>query len=176
MKREPTTDLDALFRGVYPALFRYCHRMTGDPDQADDLAQEAFFRLWSKGIRGPEASLRVWLFRVATNLARDGFRTRERRRQILAAYPELHAAPDPGKRIEQEIEQKEEIERVQEALAGIPDRDKEILLLRQEGFSYREIADAVGVAHTSVGTLLARALKRFEEAISAKEQHDRTSD
>lgn len=172
MKREPTTDLDALFRGVYPALFRYCHRMTGDPDQADDLAQEAFFRLWNKAIRGPEASLRVWLFRVATNLARDGFRTRERRRQILAAHPEPQTGPDPGKKMEQQ----EEIERVREALAGVPDRDKEILLLRQEGFSYREIADAVGVAHTSVGTLLARALKRFEEAISAKEKHDGTSD
>ena len=38
-------EFDALFEAVYPALFRYCNRMTGDPDQAEDLAQEAFFRL-----------------------------------------------------------------------------------------------------------------------------------
>ncbi|MFC1659833.1 RNA polymerase sigma factor [Gemmatimonadota bacterium] len=171
MKLARSSDFDALFQRVYPPLFRYCHRMTGDPDQADDLAQEAFFRLWDRGIQGPEGSIRVWLFRVATNLARDGFRARERRRHILTAHPTDDSVPGPDR----EMERNEEIEKARRALGGVPDRDREILLLRQEGFSYKEIADAVGVAPTSVGTLLARALRRFGKALSDEEHYDGSS-
>jgi RNA polymerase sigma-70 factor (ECF subfamily) len=168
VKSESPVDFDAVFREVYPSLFRYCHRMTGEPDQADDLAQEAFYRLWDRDVQGSDLSLRVWLFRVATNLARDRFRTRERRRQILVAHPVERSVPGP----EGQLERQEEIERVREALGSLPERDREILLLRQEGFSYREIAEAVGVSPTSVGTLSARALRRFRDALSAKEHHD----
>jgi RNA polymerase sigma-70 factor (ECF subfamily) len=172
VKRARSSDFDTLFRRVYPPLFRYCHRMTGDADQADDLAQEAFFRLWDREVQGPEGSLRVWLFRVATNLARDRFRTRDRRREILAAQPT--ADPEPG--ADTAMERNEDIAAVRKALEQIPERDREILLLRQEGFSYREIAEAVTVAPTSVGTLLARALRRFGSALAEKENDDGTSE
>ena len=49
----------------------------------------------------------------------------------------------------------------------MPDRDRELLLMRYSGFSYREIADAVDVAATSVGTLLARAERRFTQVLAA---------
>ena len=150
-------DFDALFEAVYPALFRYCHRMTGDPDQAEDLAQEAFFRLLDREAEGTDAGLRSWLFRVATNLARDRSRTRETRRRILSGVPPPENVPSPGK----ELDRAEDARRVRAALEVLSERDREMLLLRQEGFSYREIAEAAGVSHRSVGTILARALKRF---------------
>ncbi len=159
-------NFDALFDAVYPSLFRYCNRLTGDPDQAEDLAQEAFFRLLDRGAKGTEAGLRSWLFMVATNLVRDRSRTRETRRRILAGFPPPEPAPGP----DQDLARAEAVRRVREALEVLSPRDREMLLLRQEGFSYREIAEIGGVSHRSVGTILARALQRFAAELSRAEQ------
>jgi RNA polymerase sigma-70 factor (ECF subfamily) len=164
-------DIEALFDRVYPPLFRYCHRLTGDPDAADDAAQEAFVRLVDRGPRGEETGLRVWLFRVATNLIRDGARTGETRRRILSGFPPQEASTTPLLN----LERAEEVREVRLALDKVPPRDREVLLMRQEGFSYREIAVAVEVSPTSVGTLLSRALKRFAEEYSGKERGNGTS-
>lgn len=158
-------DFEALFDRFYPPLFRYCNRMTGDPDQAEDLAQEAFFRLLDRRVKGTDAGLRVWLFRVATNLARDRARTRETRRRILSAFPSPENAPGPDK----EMERRERVKKVRAVLEDMSSRDREMLLLRQEGFSYKEIAEATGVSPSSVGTMLARALRRFAEELPADE-------
>jgi RNA polymerase sigma-70 factor (ECF subfamily) len=164
-------DIEALFDRVYPPLYRYCHRLTGDPDAADDAAQEAFVRLLDRGPRGPEAGLRVWLFKVATNLIRDRARTGETRRRILSGITLEENSSNPLR----EAERSEEVGAVRAALERVDSRDREVLLMRQEGFSYQEIADAVGVASTSVGTLLSRALKRFADEYTRKETGDGTS-
>jgi RNA polymerase sigma-70 factor (ECF subfamily) len=164
-------NFEALFDAVYPSLFRYCNRLTGDPDQADDLAQEAFFRLLDRGAEGTEAGLRSWLFMVATNLVRDRSRTRETRRRILSAFPPPENEPGP----EQDLARSEEIQRVRRALEVLSQRDREMLLLRQEGFSYREIAEVAGVSPRSVGTILARALQRLANEMMNEESGNGTS-
>lgn len=164
-------DFDALFDSVYPPLFRYCHRMVGDADQAEDLAQEAFFRLLDRGVEGTDAGLRSWLFRVATNLMRDRSRTRETRQRILSTFPPPENVPGP----DQALARKEEERRVRKALEVLNRRDRQMLLLRQEGFSYIEIAEVAGVSHRSVGTILARALRRFAAELSNEERGNGTS-
>lgn len=157
-------DFDRTFRTLYPSLFRYLHRLTGDADTADDLAQEAFVRLL--GHRVTEDGVRVWLFTVATNLVRDGARKRARRERILAADPVLPSAlPAPDEAVERDAR----VAGVREALGRLPSRDREILLMREEGFSYAEIARTTGTAPGSVGTLLARALRKFTQAYQTAE-------
>src|SRR5690606_23658060 len=157
----PGVDFDALYDEVFPPLFRYCHRLTGDADAAEDVAQEAFVRLLDRGVTGERAALRVWLFKVATHLIRDRWRVGENRRRLLQIHPVTPSgAPDP----EREVEQGEEVAGVRGALARLAPRDRELLLMREEGFSYRDMAETVGVRATSVGTLLARAQKRFTDA------------
>lgn len=151
-------EFEALFDEVYPALFRYCQRLTGEPDVADDVAQEAFVRMVDRGVTGDPRALRVWLFRVATHVIRDRARTRENRRRLLAANP---VAPSPGDAPDREVERDETIQAVRDALEQLELRDRQMLLMRYEGFSYKEVAEVVGVAHTSMGTLLARAQRRF---------------
>jgi RNA polymerase sigma factor (sigma-70 family) len=158
-------DFDALYDEVFPPLFRYCQRLTGDPDVAEDVAQEAFVRLLDRKVTGERAALRVWLFTVATHLIRDRWRVSTNRRRLLEINPVTPgAAPDP----EVETERRQEVADVRRALDGLADRDRELLLMREEGFSYREIAEAVGVSATSVGTLIARAQKRFTDAWTAQ--------
>jgi len=156
-----TLDFEALYADVFPSLFRYCTRLTGDADAAEDVAQEAFVRLLTRGVEGHPTAIRVWLFRVATHLIRDRYRVSENRKRLLETYPVTPSGmPDPDARVEVE----EEVGGVRSALESLPERDRTMLLMREEGFSYREIGEAVDVLPSSVGTLLARAQKRFAEA------------
>ena len=154
-------DFDALFRAVYPSLHRYVMRMTGDPDSADDIAQESFVRLLTRPL--PEDEARLWLFTVATNLFRDSARTGKRRERLLQGAPvSLHGTALPAP--DEPVERAQEVARVRDALQRLAARDRQMLLMREEGFRYDEIAKAVEVAPGSVGTLLARALRRFTAA------------
>ncbi|HUE77083.1 MAG TPA: sigma-70 family RNA polymerase sigma factor [Longimicrobiales bacterium] len=151
-------DIEGLFHRLYPPLFRYLHRLTGDRDAADDAAQESFVRLTEQSL--PEDEVRPWLFTVATNLVRDRARKSERHRRLQSYVPtgSRAVAPDAS------AERSERISMVRLALERVPERDRTMLLMREEGFRYDEIARAVDVAPGSVGTLLARAAKRFEKA------------
>lgn len=149
-------DFEAIFAKLYPSLFRYLNRLTGDPDVAADISQEAFVRLLQRPL--PEADARRWLFTVATNLVRDWARAGERQRRLLR---DSYRGPTPPARPDESAERSLRIAAVRAALAQIAPRDREILLMREEGFRYAEIAEVVGVAPGSVGTLLARALRRF---------------
>ena len=158
-------DFDALYDEVFSPLFRYCHRLTGDPDVAEDVAQEAFVRLLDRQVAGEQAALRVWLFKVATHLIRDRWRVSSNRRRLLEIHP---VAPGKPPDSERETERSQEVASVRYALETLDPRDRELLLMREEGFSYGEMAEAVGVQATSVGTLLARTQRRFTNAWTAQ--------
>jgi RNA polymerase sigma-70 factor, ECF subfamily len=156
-------EFEALFQQLYPSLFRYLHRLTGDADIADDIAQEAFVRLLKQNL--PEAEVRPWLFTVAMNLVRDHARKVERRNRLLTTAPVLvstSALPD------EDVEHSEAVSSVRVVLDQLSPRDQQLLLMREEGFKYEEIARVIGVAPASVGTLIARALRRFAELYEAQ--------
>jgi RNA polymerase sigma factor (sigma-70 family) len=144
-----------LFDAQFPRLFRYLDRLSGEPDLAADLAQEAFIRLYRRGTMPEQPEL--WLVTVALNLFRNARSTRSRRRHLLARWT------DPARPAESPSGGLEEGEGspVQAALGKLEQRDREMLLLRAEGYSYREIATALNLNESSIGTLLARAKRAF---------------
>ena len=162
-------DFDRVFRELYPRLFRYLNRLTGSPETADDVAQESFVRLLENPL--PEADARRWLFAVATNLVRDHARA-AKRKERLNLHPRLERAPAPLP--DEEAARAQAVDAVRRALEAVPERDRTMLLMRAEGFRYAEIAEVVGVATASVGTLLARATKRFEEIYTKESAVDHT--
>jgi RNA polymerase sigma-70 factor (ECF subfamily) len=117
-------------------------------------------------MESPPSNPRPWLFAVALNLARDDGRQgarRERRLELLKAEsPQSVDAPDLS------LERRERVEGVRAALDQLAERDREALLLKAEGFSYDEIASALGLARGAVGTTLARARRRLVEAYHAQ--------
>ena len=159
-------DFDAVFDEHYPGLVRYVRRLTGDADTAEDIAQESMVRLYDRRVSGTEAGIRAWLYKTATHLVRDRYRVDTNRLRLLAQHP---VRPSPTETPDTSLERGEARAAAREALAALPDRDREMLLMRYSGFSYKEIASAVGVAATSIGTLLARAEQRFAEVASAGE-------
>jgi RNA polymerase sigma factor (sigma-70 family) len=140
-------------------LRRYVHRLTGDPDMAEDVAQEAVMRFVRTQQSTAVRTARAWLYRTATNLVRDHARHEAmRQRKLLPEDDVLAETP------EHDFERSEAIRQVQEVLARIPERDRELLILRESGFRYREIAEVIGVKTESVPVLAARALERFRAA------------
>jgi RNA polymerase sigma-70 factor (ECF subfamily) len=159
-----------LFERHYPSLVWFLHGRLGDRDLAEDLAQEAFVRMIDKPPREPDA----WLYVVAGNLARDAQRGELRRARHLAIVDDDGAADaaDPAPGADAELCSAEESALVQETLALLSERDASLLVMRADDVSYREIAAAIGVSHTSIGPLLARAQQRFIRALGSR-AHDR---
>lgn len=159
-----TDGLAQLYTRYYGSLVRMLYRRTGDRARAEDLAQETFAR----AVEAPPHNPRPWLFAVALNLVReDGRRSVRQGRRLQLLRNELDR-PQPGP--DADFERREQQDQVRAALARLSDRDREALLLKAEGFSYEEIADALGLAKGAVGTTLARARRRLVEAYGADGQ------
>ena len=158
------SDTERLFTTYHAALVRYLTRRLGDRDWAEDIAQETFVRALRQEHLVNERS---WLFAVASNLVRDEGRkeiTRRRHLGLLAAEQrEAHVeAPDTA------LERAQEAAAARRALDSLAERDRQALLLREEGLDYPEIAEILGIAVGSVGTTLSRARRRLAESFEAQ--------
>jgi RNA polymerase sigma factor (sigma-70 family) len=149
-----------LFETEFPRLYRYLDRISGDPDLAADLAQESFVRLHRRGSMPDRPG--PWLVTVALNLFRNARTMRNRRGRLLTIARAEATLGDPPPMPGQTGSG--ESERVRAALDHLPERDRELLLLRTEGYSYHELAVALSLHEASIGTLLARAKRAFREA------------
>ena len=161
------TDIDwaALYAEVFPGLVRYLHRKIWDADRAAELAQDVFVRALAARPENP----RAWLFTVAANIATDETRLVIRRKKHLALL-KLETTADPP-RVDPvaAMEAEERADAVRRALDALNERDRDVLLLRDAGLSYPEIAERTGLAVGAVGTTLCRARKRLVEAHAALE-------
>jgi RNA polymerase sigma-70 factor, ECF subfamily len=160
-------DIDRLFREYHQPLVRYLTRRLGDRDWAEEVAQETFLRAVKQENITSERS---WLFAVATNLVRDEARKDARRRkriELLREQAKAEEAVDPEPLT---IERAQEAALARKALEALSERDREALLMREEGLDYGEIAAALELSVTSVGTTLARARRRLVEAYESLQQ------
>ena len=138
------------------ALWAYLSRATGDPALADDLLQETYYRfLRARVALDGDVHRRNYLFRIATNLMRDGHRRAAARPQIAAAPAAEIADPGPGVSAEERAD-------VSRALGKLKPRERQMLWLAYaQGSSHREIGEALGLKTDSIKPLLFRARRRL---------------
>lgn len=148
-----------LFDEHFHRLYRYLDRLSGDPDLAADIAQETFVRLYERG--SPPDTPGAWLVTVGTNLLRNARSTRARQARLLAGARGEEVLADPPASPARAAEATDARDRVRAAIDRMPERERRLLLLRAEGYGYREIAAALRLNEASVGTLLARAKRTF---------------
>lgn len=150
-----------LFNEHHSRIYRYLDRLSGDAELAADIAQESFARLYRRGSvpDRPEA----WLITVALNLFRNARSMRSRRRSLLTAGRAAQSLSDPAPDPSAAVAAAESRARVRAALGQMSERERSLLLLRAEGFAYRDIAATLDLNETSVGTLLARARRAFRD-------------
>ena len=162
---EPTGRFDDLFGRLYPALFGLTYRLVGDRVEVEDVLQEAFLKLADHPVLArPDDEVAAWLRRVCLNLGSNRLRDRRRARERLERAGRLDLADAAGERgPAAAVLRQEALTEVRRALARLPERQRDCLLLRHSGFSYAEVAATLGIAVGSVGVLLARAERAFRE-------------
>jgi RNA polymerase sigma factor (sigma-70 family) len=151
-----------LFDAHFHRLYRYLTRLSGEPELAADLAQEAFVRLYQRGFMpdAPEA----WLVSVAMNLFRNAKASRSRRSRLLTVARGEGVHSDPVPAADQNADAEDTRRRVRLTLDRLPERERRMLLMRAEGYSYRDISTALELNEASVGVFLARARRAFRQA------------
>jgi RNA polymerase sigma-70 factor (ECF subfamily) len=151
---------EALFHRHYQRVYYLLYRLVGSREQAEELVQEVFLRLYQRPLRRGD-NVSGWLYRVATNLGYNALRGSRRRgrREEAAMVDTPLTAPSAAA----EVERRETQAEVRAALARLKPRQGQLLLLRQMGLSYKELAAALGVSPGSIGTLLARAERAFRQ-------------
>ena len=155
---------EAEFRPVflehYSRILAILIRLLGDRSRAEEMANDAFWRLYRQPALQVDGNVGGWLYRTATNLGIDALRASGRRRQ----YEEAAAGARDGAKTSSPLEdllREEKRNRVRTVLSLIKPAQAQLLILRSSGLSYKELADALNVKTTSIGTLLNRAEEEF---------------
>jgi RNA polymerase sigma-70 factor (ECF subfamily) len=150
-------DERAAFRELYdrtsPRIAAYLRRVTGSPDWSEDLLQDTYVRYLNA--KRPEMDDRQtvsYLFRIATNLVYDGWRSMRREREWEEAAPRATVSPEP-------VGLKRDVE---EALSKLSARERALVWLAYvEGYAHKDIARVLGVKDASVRVLLFRARRKL---------------
>lgn len=152
---------DEAFTLHHRTVFRCARAVVQNSALAEDITQEVFMRLYKNiGDIKDEEMLRPWLIRVALNLAKNTIRGNYRanvREETYFKQMEENSVFEP----EIDYERREQMQEVQKALHKVKEPLRSCLMLKQQGMSYKEIADALALNETSIGTFVARARKEF---------------
>ncbi|BFG77706.1 RNA polymerase sigma factor [Paraburkholderia terrae] len=147
-----------------PRLLALATRMLGDRMEAEDVAQEAFMRIWKQAPRWREGEARfdTWLHRVALNLCYD--RLRAHREEPADELPD---AADPAATPDAQLEAQSREARVRAALAALPARQREALVLNYyQELSNIEAAALMGITVDALESLLARARRNLRAQLA----------
>lgn len=162
-------DLRGLFTEMRGELLRVLRRRTGDDELAADLTHDVFVKLSAvKAVIPDHSHGRAYLFRMAGNLAIDHGRTEQRRADILTGSQILFEDVQPGP--EQMLVDRDQLRRVELALADLPERCREVLYLSQvQGMTHREIAESLDVSVSLIEKYRLRALRHCRTRLATSE-------
>lgn len=156
-----TIGFEEAFTLHHRTVFRTARSVVQDSGLAEDVTQEVFLRLYNNLDSITDAEmLRPWLIRVAINVARNTLRTKYRANTRDENYVKEYEESSIFS-IETSYEQREQLTEVNRALSKIKEPLRSCLILKQQGLSYKEIAESLSLNETSIGTFVARARKEF---------------
>ena len=156
-----TIGFEEAFTLHHRTVFRAARSVVQDPGLAEDVTQEVFIRLYKHMDSLPDLEmLRPWLIRVALNVARNTVRGNIRANTRDENYVKESVANSVIS-VESEYEQMSEVSEINRALNKVKEPLRSCLVLKQQGLSYREIAESLSLNETSIGTYVARARAEF---------------
>jgi RNA polymerase sigma-70 factor (ECF subfamily) len=160
-------------------MYNLAYRMAGNADDAADLTQEIFVKLYRAiGQFRYRSKFSTWLCSLGANTCRSGMRKlgRRRDRELLCLDDDsgdgvLREAADPGDRPDREMERRETQATIERAIGQLPEAFRTVIILRDlQGMAYDEIAEVVGCSMGTVKSRLARARMRVRDRLTVK--HD----
>ena len=168
---------EALVEQFQHRLIGVMHHLVGDATEAEDLAQEVFFRVYrARKKYRPRSKFSTWLFTIANNLALNSLRSRQRKPTTplaaqdsgpLGQRPEEQLVRDHRSGPMQKVQRQELAGIIQQALAGLNERQRVAVVLNKfEDMSYEEIAEVMGLTTKAVKSLLSRARVNLRAALA----------
>lgn len=178
-KRGDSEAFEELVKSYYKTVFNIALKMFANREDASDMAQEAFIKIYkSIGSFKGESSFKTWLYRVATNLCLDELRSRKKRKII--SFDEQFANTDsenihvPQNTVispESELLKKELRDCVNDAIKKLPDDLRLAVILRDiQNFSYHEISAILTCAEGTVKSRISRGREQLRKLLSEKEE------
>ncbi len=159
MDGSDSQDLDTIFCAHFARIARAIGRVTQDQARAEELAVEVFLK-WNRHPKAQGPHAEAWLHRTAVREALDELRRLQRRSRFERLFAFFHRSPPTPHQVYAASLERANVRNV---LAALQQRQAELLLLWNEGLSYREMAAALEVNPSSIGSLLARAQEAFRK-------------
>lgn len=159
-----------LYQAHYEQIYRFCFRFVGDADQAADLCQDTFLKLYNR-MNMPSHNIdniRAWLYKVAGNLCVNAV-AKKNNRTFLLNDNQFKTTVDQNPELAFIANETKEILRL--AMEQFGPKQRMLLLMYQDGLSYKEMAEATEIPLNSVGKTLWRSIEKLSEMIK-KQDHE----
>jgi RNA polymerase sigma-70 factor (ECF subfamily) len=177
--RDPET-IRQLYRRYSRGIFNYAYRLVGDYQWAEEILQETYLRAFSRAETFRKgARVSTWLYRIAMNLCYDHLRSPRNRPKLSLSEPADRSddrTPEFGDRLMSPdglpvdcAADSEKARIVREALAELPERERNVIVLRHyQGLKFREIAEVTGLTQRTVQNCLRRAREKLGWSLTRK--------
>ncbi len=161
IKKSDEKAFETLFRTYYPFLCQYATQLLREPSEAEEIVQELFVRLWERRKEiNIETSVKNYLFRAVKNSCLNYLRHAKIKSNYIPSEENFY--------VDEEYDfQAELIKKIEESIASLPDKRREIFRLsRQEGLKYKEIAAKLNVSVKTVETQMGIAIKSLRQKLT----------
>ena len=177
LRRAREGDPEAFERLMTPLeglIWRVCWHYMGERQAAEDCGQEAMLRIWrSLASYREDSGLESWVYRIAANCCLDALRKRKREQALSVENlaEQGFDPPDPKADTEGQVIAGAEQARLREAIALLPEEQRDALILTQlEGLSYERTAQLLGVSEGTVKSRINRAKARLREMLTEEKK------
>lgn len=167
LRRDDEGALDELIGRKSAGLMGVATRMLGDPEEARDIVQITFVRVWEHRLEFRDRwSPNTWIYRIATNLTIDHLRARQRRDRAMVVAGSTLRAVDSERKSLAELQQREVGEVLLKIVDCLSDRQRAVFVLRAvEGFDTKEVAKILGCRVSTVRNHLFVARRKLKREL-----------
>ena len=158
----PASLFKQLLLPLYPRLQRLALRLLGNAEDAEDMVQEVYMKLWSKRDALPDVKeVEAYCVTMTKNMCIDRLRMAEVEKANVDEVPTMLAATDD---VEAQVERRDAVEQVKQIIETLPEHQQQVITLRDmEDCNFEEIAEQTGLTAVNIRMLLSRARKTIRE-------------
>ena len=158
----PASLFKQLLLPLYPRLQRVALRLLGNTEDAEDMVQEVYMKLWNKRDALPDVKdVEAYCVTLTKNMCIDRLRIAEAEKADMDEVPTMLAETDD---VEAQVERRDAVEQVKQIIEALPEHQQQVITLRDiEDCSFEEIAEQTGLTAVNIRMLLSRARKTIRE-------------
>lgn len=160
----PASLFKQLLLPLYPRLQRVALRLLGNVEDAEDMVQEVYMKLWNKRDALPDVKdVEAYCVTLTKNMCIDRLRMAEMEKEDVDEVPTMLAATDD---VEAQVERRDAVEQVKQIIETLPEHQQQVITLRDmEDCSFEEIVEQTGLTAVNIRMLLSRARKTIRERL-----------